>query len=173
MRTKWVSPFNLSLLHHSLLGLWNWLKTNTARPFSGQLRAYVPYIFLPTAVEVEERNLIRSAAWIKQRSSGFKYRGVWWVTPSFRHSMHNRTFFPINKYNTFKHLDYTLTSITWEGEEEQQQHFSKTKVFYFCQLSISFLKSPTKPLQKTAPLENVSHLLLWLLKIQKNIWKLF
>lgn len=111
-----------------------------------QLRAYVPYIFLPTAVEVEERNLIRSAAWIKQRSSGFKYRGVWWVTPSFRHSMHNHTFFPINKCNTFKHLDYTLTSITWEGEEEQQQHFSKTKVFYFCQLSISFLKSPTKPL---------------------------
>lgn len=43
--TKWVSPLNLSLLCHSLLGLWNQPKTNTTGPFSGQLRAYIPHLY--------------------------------------------------------------------------------------------------------------------------------
>lgn len=108
--TKWVSPLNLSLLRHSLLGLWNQLKTNTTRPFSSQLRAYIPYIFLPIAVEFNESNLICSTAWIRLKSSGFKYRGT---DESYCPSDTVRTvinFFPINKCSTFKlflHLDFS------------------------------------------------------------------
>lgn len=45
----------------------------------------------------------------------------------------------------------SLVLITREGEENKQ-HKRLSKVFYFYELSISFLRSHTKHLQRTSPL---------------------